>query len=129
MQNVKGRYSEVVATAALLANGYQVMEPTSPDIYDLGVTRKEWGNYYLRVQVKSARHRVKDGCEWIVVNATRNNRQIYTKDEVDAFIGVYDGVAYMFRNKEQSEYWCKPAELGEKWARLDASIENLKEVI
>lgn len=104
------------------------MEPTTPDVYDLGVTRNEWGNYYRRTQVKTARIRVKDGVEWVVVNGTRNNGQHYTTDEIDDFIGVVDGVAYMFECRNISEYWVKPAELSEKWTRLDASIANISKV-
>lgn len=123
--NTKGRHAELIATTALLANGFIVMEPTAPDVYDLGVTRKEWGNYYRRTQVKTARLRVKDGVEWVVVTGTRNNGQHYSTDEIDDFIGVHNGVAYMFDCRNISEYWCKPAELSERWTRLDASIANI----
>ena len=121
----KGRHAELIAITALLANGYRVMEPTTPDVYDLGVTRNEWGNYYRRCQVKTARLRVKDGVEWVVVTGTRNNGQVYSTDEIDDFIGVLDGVPYMFECRGISEYWVKPTELDEKWTKLDASINNI----
>ena len=124
----KGRHAELIAITALLANGYQVMEPTTPDVFDLGITRPGRTDF-KRIQVKTARHRIKDGAEWIVVTGTRNNGQVYTTDEVDAFIGVYDGIAYMFECRNISEYWCKPTELDEKWTRLDASISNIKAVV
>lgn len=124
----KGRHAELIAITALLANGWTVMEPTAPDTFDLGITRPGDRTYY-RVQVKNARHRVKDGEEWIVINGTRSNGEYYTENDVDYFIGVYDGVAYMFKNRGLSEYWCKPAELDEKWTKLDASIANLREVV
>src|SRR5690606_32424203 len=126
----KGRHAELIAITALLANGYRVMEPTTPDVYDLGVTRNEWGNYYRRCQVKTARLRVKDGVEWVVVTGTRNNGQVYSTDEIDDFIGVLNGVPYMFECRGISEYWVKPTELDEKWTKLDASINNIgKEAI
>lgn len=124
----KGRHAELIAITALLANGWTVMEPTAPDSFDLGITRPGDRTYY-RVQVKNARYRVKDGEEWIVVNGTKSNGDRYSVDEVDYFIGVYEGVAYMFENRGISEYWAKPTELGDKWTRLDASIANLKEAI
>lgn len=101
------------------------MEPTTPDVFDLGITRPGWTEFE-RVQVKTARYRIKDGTEWIVVTGTRSNGQVYGTDEVDKFIGVADGVAYMFDCRGISEYWCKPAELSDKWTRLDASISNME---
>lgn len=121
----KGRHAELIAATALLANGWTVMEPTAPDVFDLGITRPGWTEL-RRVQVKSARLRHKDGTDWIVVTGSKNNGQPYTLDEADLFIGVYDGVAYMFPNRLITEYWVKPAELDAKWTRLEASIENLK---
>lgn len=125
----KGRHAELIAITALLANGYRVMEPTTPDVYDLGVSRNEWKNYYRRVQVKTARLRVKDGAEWVVVTGTRNNGQVYSTDEIDDFIGVLDGVPYMFECRGISEYWVKPTELDEKWTRLNASIPKTEAVV
>lgn len=124
----KGRHAELIAITALLANGWLVMEPTAPDVFDLGITRPGWKEY-KRVQVKSARLRHKEGTDWVVVTGTKSNGEHYSKDEVDYFIGVHEGVAYMFENRGISEYWAKPTELGDKWTRLDASIANLKEAI
>jgi len=120
----KGRHAELVALTALLANGWTVMEPTAPDAFDLGITRPGWTDF-KRVQVKTARLRNKDGADWIVVTGAKNNGIPYSTDEADLFIGVYDGVAYMFPNRGITEYWVKPAELSDKWTRLDASIANL----
>ncbi len=122
--NTKGRHAELIAITALLANGYTVMEPTTPEVFDLGITRPGWKEF-SRVQVKTARYRIKDGQEWIVVTGTRNNGQVYSTEEVDKFIGIYDGVAYMFDCRNISEYWTKPTEIGDKWTRLDASISNI----
>lgn len=124
----KGRHAELIAIAALMANGWTVLEPAVPDVFDLGITRPGWTKF-KRVQVKTARLRQKDGVSWVVVNGSRNNGKVYTPDEVDYFIGIYDGVAYMFKNRVISEYWVKPAEIDERWTRLEVSISNLKEVI
>lgn len=124
----KGRHAELIAMTALLANGYIVMETTAPDVFDLGITRKG-SREFRRVQVKMARLRHKDGADWVVVNGTKNSGDYYGTDEVDYFIGVLDGVAYMFKNRGLSEYWAKPTELDAKWTRLDASITNLSEAI
>lgn len=124
----KGRHAELLAIAALMANGWTVLEPAVPDVFDLGITRPGWTRF-KRVQVKTARLRQKDGVSWVVVSGARNNGKVYTPDEVDYFIGIYDGVAYMFKNRGISEYWAKPAEIDERWTKLDVSISNLREAI
>jgi len=126
--STKGRHAELVAITALLANGFIVMEPTAPDVFDLGITRPGWTEY-KRVQVKTARPREKEGVDWIIVTGKKSNGDNYSLNEIDYFIGVYNGVAYMFRNEGLTEYWCKMSELDIKWTRLDASIANLKEAI
>ena len=125
--STKGRHSELIAITALLANGYTVLEPTVAEAFDLGILRPGSRNM-RKVQVKSARFRVKEGTDWVIVTGTKNNGEKYSQEEADYFIGVYDGVAYMLPNTDQSEYWVKPAEISDKWTRLDASISNLTEV-
>ena len=126
--STKGRHAELIAITALLANGWTVMEPTVAEAFDLGITRP--GSTKLtRVQIKSVRSRVRDGNEYVIVTGTKSNGQVYTLEEADYFIGVLDGVAYMFPNAGLTEYWIKPADINEKWTRLDASISNLTEAI
>ena len=126
--STKGRHAELIAITALLANGWCVMEPTVAEAFDLGIIRP--GSRELRkVQIKTVRTRNKGGLDYVIVTGTKSNGQVYTLEEADYFIGVLDGVAYMFPNRLVSEYWIKPAEINEKWTRLDASISNLTEAI
>ena len=125
--STKGRHAELIAITALLANGWTVMEPTVAEAFDLGIIRP--GSRELRkVQIKTVRIRNKDGVDYAIVCGTKNNGNVYTQEEADYFIGVLDGVAYMFPNRGLTEYWLKPADINEKWTRLDASISNLTDV-
>jgi hypothetical protein len=125
----KGRHSELIATTALLANGWTVMESVTPEVFDLGITRPGMGREFYRVQVKTARLRTDEsrkGTDWVVVPGTKNKGGVYTLEECDYFIGILGGEVYMFENREITEYWCKPEELATKWTKLETGIESLK---
>lgn len=126
--STKGRHAELIAETALMANGWTVMIPSVVEPFDLGITRPGWREF-KRVQIKSVRLRNKGGIDYVIVNGTKNNGNVYSQEEADYFIGVMDGIAYMFPNRGLTEYWLKPAEINEKWTRLDASISNLTEAI
>lgn len=121
-----GRHSELLATTALLANGWTVMESVAPEVFDLGITRPGMGREFYRVQVKTARRRDDRNGE-VVVYAKKNKGEIYTKAEADYIIGILDGEVFMFENREIGEYWTTEAVIDEKWTRLSTGIESLKE--
>jgi hypothetical protein len=120
----KGRHSELIATTALLANGWTVMESVTPEVFDLGITRPGMGREFYRVQVKTARRR-DDRKDELVVYTRKNSGGVYTKDEADYIIGVIDGEVYMFENRCLTEYWCRPEDLGVRWVKLETGIEYL----
>lgn len=121
----KGRHAELLAIAALLANGYTVLEPVTTEAYDLAI-RNNLGNT-LYVQVKTAFRR-KDkrygDDEYIVVPATRNNGKVYTKADADLFIAIVDNDVYMFDNREISEYWVKAKDVADKWTKLSVGLRK-----
>lgn len=121
----KGRHSELLATTALLANGWTVMESVAPEVFDLGITRPGMGREFYRVQVKTARRRDDRNGE-VVVYAKKNKGEIYTKAEADYIIGILDGEVFMFENREIGEYWTTEATIDAKWTRLSTGIESLK---
>src|SRR5690625_1396834 len=97
---------------ALLANGYAVSRPTCAEAYDLKAEDPLTGNE-LKVQVKTIHVRADRGDEWIVY-ARKGNGEPYRKSEADVFIGVLvaEGLpprAYMFENRELTEYWASEA--------------------
>ena len=120
-----GRHSELLAQTALLANGWSVAEPIAPEPYDL-VAKAPGSAEWVRIQIKTARAR-DDRNGWVVCYTRKNSGKVYDGDDCEYFIAVLDGAVYMFPNRNLSEYWVKPDELSEKWARLSTGIESLKE--
>ena len=121
--NIKGRHAELLTQTALLANGYSVLEPISPQPYDLAIRHPETGETsYVQIKTAFLRDEPRYGGEYVVVRGAKNNGQTYTKKEVDYFAAVWDGEVYLFPNREISEYWVRPAELGVKWQRLSTDI-------
>lgn len=118
----RGSYSELLAQAALLADGYVVSQPITVEPFDL--TIKKPGDkraYYVQVKTIYVRDSERYNGEWFVVKGVRNNGQIYSKEEVDYFAAVNGEDVYLFENTEQSEYWTRrdPSEM--KWTKLGGS--------
>ena len=120
--NEKGRHAELLAATALLANGYTVLEPISPQAYDMAIRRADGSTEYVQVKTVFSRNEERYGGEYLVVRGYRNNGDVYTREEVDYFIAVWQGVVYMFPNREAKEYWVKPEEVDEKWTKFETEI-------
>jgi PD-(D/E)XK endonuclease len=116
----KGRYAELLAQTALLANGWSVAEPIAPEPFDL-VARDPIHGRWHRIQVKTARRRDDRNGE-IVVYAKKSNGAVYTRDDCDLIIGVVDDEVYMFPNREISEYWISPDRIESRWTKLDTTL-------
>ncbi len=119
----KGRHAELLAQTALLANGYTVMEPISAEPFDMAIKRIGDKTVHF-VQVKTAfmRDDKRYGGEYVVVKGVKNNGKVYTKGEVDYFVAVWQGVCYLFPNREISEYWERPWNVDDKWTKLSTEI-------
>lgn len=121
-----GRHSELIAQTALLANGFTVLEPIVPEPFDLAVTRK--GDATIkRIQIKTIIKRNKSGNEWYVIRGKKNSGDVYSLEDCDAFIGVWNNRVYMTPNREISEYWSSVDEVESKWTRLLTTIDTLDE--
>ncbi|WP_427110891.1 group I intron-associated PD-(D/E)XK endonuclease [Lysinibacillus xylanilyticus] len=114
-----GRHSELLAMAALLADGWSVSEPTVPEAHDLIAVK---GEESLRIQVKTIKQREKDGVPYYVIRGLKNNREVYSLSDCDAFIGVVGEHVYLAENKQLTEYWAKVSEVNEKWRYLPLKI-------
>lgn len=117
-----GRHSELLAITALLANGYTVLEPAVPEPFDLAITKRGQSEI-VRIQVKTALFRVKDGIEYYVSKGKKNNGVVYGKDDCDIFIAVIGNDVYMFDNTEITEYWVRADDIEGKWTRLTTRLE------
>lgn len=120
----RGRHAELLAQTALLSNGMTVLEPISPEPFDLAARVKDNGKT-IYVQVKTAFSRDEDryGGEYVVVRGSKSNGKVYTKKEVDFFVAVWEGTCYMFPNEEKSEYWVRPKDMDCKWTKLSMTIQ------
>lgn len=118
-----GRHSELIAQTALLANGYTILEPVVPEPFDLAITRKG-DSSIRRIQIKTILKRNKSGRDWFVIRGKKNNGEVYTTEEADYFIGVYDGEVYMTPNRNISEYWAAVDEVDLKWSRLTTTVQS-----
>lgn len=122
----KGRHAELIAQMALLANGYTILEPIAAEPFDMAIKRhEEKAVYYVQVKTAFLRSEKRYGGEYVVVRGAKNNGKVYTKGEVDYFVAVWQGKAYLFPNREVSEYWIKPENMAERWTELSTSITGI----
>lgn len=119
----RGKHAELLAATALLANGYSVLEPISPQPYDLAIRHPQTGETsYVQIKTAFSRDEERYGGEYIVVRGAKNSGKVYTREEVDYFVAVWQGDVYLFPNREIKEYWIRPDKLSEKWTKLDCGI-------
>lgn len=118
-----GRHSELLAMAALIADGWCVHEATTPEAHDL-LASKTVGNLtqYQRIQVKTIVTRERDGHKYYVIRGLKNSGVPYTVADCDAFIGVIDGRVYLTACTGLTEYWVKAEEVAEKWRELSVVL-------
>lgn len=116
-QTNKGRFAELLGESFLLAKGWVVLEPVTPEPFDFAIMLP--GSSTVRkAQVKTARVRYKNDVPYAVVRGVKNNGDVYTKSEADFFVGIVDGTVFILENRELSEYWCRIDEIQNKWATL-----------
>lgn len=115
----KGRHAELLAQTALLSKGYTVSEPITVEGFDLSFKKPgDVRTYYVQVKTVYVRDSKPHNGRWFIIKGSRNNGRVYTKEEVDYFIAVHEGEAYIFPNEEKSEYWIRPKDIDKKWTKL-----------
>jgi hypothetical protein len=113
VSTIKGEHSNLIAQAALLANGFGVAKPVYEDTHDLVITTP--AGELLRAQVKSIYLRLDKPSPYYVVYSRKHNGSPYTVEEAQIIIGVYHNEVYLIKNIENQEYWSKPEEADKKW--------------
>ncbi len=116
-----GRHSELLAMAALIANGWSVSEPAVPESHDL-IASKD--GVTIRIQVKTIKQRTRDNTDYYVIRGLKNSGEVYGLSDCDAFIGVVGENVYITDNREISEYWIKAEEVDVKWTKLPIKISE-----
>ncbi|TCM89646.1 hypothetical protein EV294_112111 [Paenibacillus sp. BK033] len=128
-----GKYSEMAARLALLANGWTVHTADTDEAYDILATDPLSGQH-VKIQVKTIRQRMDRGGD-LVVYAKKGNGTTYDRADADYIVGVWavDGEVprvYMFENRMIGEYWASEARASERWVELSIALNrgNLSEV-
>lgn len=120
----KGAYSQLIASAALIANGWQVAEPIVPEVFDY-LAKEPGGNEWLPVQVKTARWRASRN-SW-VVSGTRSSGDAYQPEDVRYMVGVCgDGNVFIFDCVGYKEYWATPGKIS-KWLTVTTEFDEMDE--
>ncbi|MFN2748063.1 hypothetical protein ACINLE_06960 [Bacillus sp. z60-18] len=128
-----GKYSELIARAALMASGWQAIskaeteEPFDISARDPGTG--EWKTF----QVKTIRDRRKQR-GYLTVNGRKGDGEAYTPEDADYFIGVLVGEgkfprAWMFDTRSITDYWGPQEKDGKRWVEMNLNFmrEDLAE--
>lgn len=127
ISEVVGKYSELVAQLALLANGWRVHESKTAEAYDILATDPVSGEF-AKIQVKTIRQRMDRGGD-LVVYAKKGNGTAYDRADADLIIGVWviEGEAprvFIFENRLCGEYWASEARASERWIELPLALNR-----
>lgn len=122
-----GKYSQVIAKAALMAGGFEVAETETDEPYDF-VAKDPVNGVWATFQCKTIRIRHDRGGE-LVVYATNGRGDRYAKDDVDYIIGVLaeNGEVprvFYFENRGLREYWASEQSASKRWIELPIAIDR-----
>lgn len=125
---VVGKYSELIARAALIANGWEAVSKSETDeSFDISARdplTKEWKTF----QCKTIRTR--DDRKGELVVYAKNGRGVpYEKSDADYIIGVLgnEGEAprvWYFENRGIGEYWASEARASKRWVELPIALNR-----
>lgn len=122
-----GKYSQVIAKAALMAAGFEVAETETEEPYDF-VARDPLNGKWFTWQCKTIRRRGDRNNELVLV-ATNGKGKRYAKTDADYFIGVLaeNGETprvYYFENRGLREYWASDASAAKRWVELPIALDR-----
>lgn len=127
VNEIVGTYSELIAQAALLANGWTIHESKTAESYDILATDPLSG-HHVKIQVKTIRQRNDRGGD-LVVYAKRGDGTAYDRADADYIVGVWavNGETprvYMMENRMLTEYWATEARAAERWVELPIALDR-----
>ncbi|WP_342439293.1 hypothetical protein NSS79_10470 [Paenibacillus sp. FSL L8-0436] len=122
-----GKYSELAARLALLANGWTVHQAETDEAYDV-LAKDPVSGEYAKIQIKTIRQRKDRGGD-LVVYAKKGNGTTYDLADADYIIGVWAVESevprvFMFENRVLTEYWCAEAKASERWVELSLALNR-----
>ena len=119
---VKGKLSEITVVKALLANGWEVAEPSVDEIYDI-VAKDPLNGEWKTFQVKTIRRR-RDRNNEMVIYATDGGGKPYQPQDCDYIVGVEGDIAYVTECTGIREYWATDKAASERWVRLTSAGDD-----
>jgi hypothetical protein len=120
-----GKYSEAVAKAALLANGWEVATPECDESYDI-IGRDPVNGEFYRIQCKTIRQRDDRGGD-LVVYAKKGDGTPYTQADADYIVGILAADIpriYMFPVRGIGEYWAAEERASTRWIELPIELDR-----
>src|SRR5699024_10920740 len=122
-----GKYSQVIAKAALMASGYEVAETETDEAYDFVAKDPLSGDWHT-IQCKTIRLRG-DRNNQMVVYATNGSGERYDKTDVDYLVGVLaengeQPRVFMFENRGLREYWASEEAARNRWVELSIALDR-----
>lgn len=125
LTQVVGTVSELTATGALLANGWEVSHPVVDEKYDI-VAKDPVNGEFRTMQIKTVRRRTDRNNE-MVIYSTNGRGQPYHPSDCDYIVGVEDNTVYMFENTGKKEYWASDVSAVRRWVKLTSKREALQD--
>lgn len=122
-----GKYSELIAQVALLANGWTVHTSETDEPYDILAT-DPFNGQHVKIQVKTIRRRMDRGGD-LVVYAKKGNGTTYDRADADYIVGVWAEDCemprvFMFENRMLGEYWASETRASERWVELSITLDR-----
>jgi hypothetical protein len=129
-----GKYSELIARASLMANGWEAVSKSETDeSFDISARdplTKEWKTF----QCKTIRKR-SDRNNELVIYARNGRGNAYEQSDADYIIGVLLGEdgdsprVWFFENRGIGEYWASEARASKRWVELSISLNRNEAIL
>jgi hypothetical protein len=113
---VTGGISEMTATMALIANGWEIARPVIPEVYDLIGQHSVTGERKT-FQVKTINRRHDRKGEY-VISGKKSNGANYSPSDCDYLVGVDGNDVYLTECKGFAEYWASESTIEKRWTNL-----------
>jgi hypothetical protein len=117
-----GKYSELIARASLLANGWgAVSKSETEESFDISARDPLTGDWKT-FQCKTIRQRADRNNEYVIY-ARNGSGKAYEKSDADYIIGVLGNEGetprvFFFENRGIGEYWATEARAPKRWVEL-----------
>ncbi|WP_036708770.1 hypothetical protein [Paenibacillus pinihumi] len=128
---ITGKYSELIAKAALMAAGWTIHESVTDEAYDVLATDPVNGRA-TKVQIKTIRRRAdreKGNRPELVIYAKKGDGTAYDRAEADYIVGVWADNGeiprvYMLENECKTEYWANEQTAAKRWVELSITFDR-----